>query len=98
MITKIEYTMGLNFDEVVEYIPLLTIDSEVITDGRITQFDISIDYERVNLFYDEITGHFYFQNCSDAISKEIYLIGNYIQSHYNSNDLETLVLDIQEVF
>ena len=59
---------------------------------------MSIDYERINLFYDEETDHFCFQNCSETVSDYVYFIGEHIQNHYDKNNLEAFVIDLQEVF
>jgi len=98
-ILNIEYTTGLNFSNVVEFIPLLTSDNDVVTDKKITHFEIQYSDTLVsNIFYDSVTGHFCLDNTSNEVDESSYFIGEFIQSMYGILDNEELVKTILEKY
>lgn len=58
-IKKIEWEEGLDFNDVGEYIPNITADNDVVTDGKIVRFDIYTtlagEESRASIFFDEKT-------------------------------------------
>ena len=98
-ILNIKYATELSFNKVVEFIPLLTSDNDVVTDGKITHFEIQYSDAVVsNLFYDSMTGHFCLDNTSNEVDESSYLIGEFIQSMYGILDNENLIKTIMETF
>lgn len=96
----IQYTTQLSFEDVLNFIPLLTIDNDVVTDNNITHFELHINEEKVNVFYDEVTKHYCLDNCSDEIAEYANNIGEFIQAYYLmvTSNLESLSKTILEVF
>jgi hypothetical protein len=96
----IQYTTQLSFEDVLEFIPMLTIDNDVVTDNKITHLKLYINEEKVNVFYDEATKHYCLDNCSEDISEYANRIGEFIQAYCLtvSSDLESLSKKLLEVF
>ena len=98
---KIKAT-SLNFEDVVEYIPLLTIDNNVVTEGRIMYFEILLNTQTANLFFDNATGDYCFKENTSS-----YEIGDTIQSNFfkhktveeflSSDNLNNLTKEIKDI-
>ena len=94
--------ISLNFEDVVEYIPLLTIDNNVVTEGRIMHFEISSDSQTANLFFDNATGDYCFKE-----DNRLYEVGDTIQSNFfrhrtveeflSSDNLNNLTNEIKDI-
>ena len=93
---------SLSFEDVVKYIPLLSIDNNVITRERIMHFVIILDGLKANLFFDNATGDYCFKE-----DTSLYEIGDIIQSNFfkhttveaflSSDNLEYLSQEIKDI-
>lgn len=90
--TNAEYDTGLDWDEITEYIPNLTIDSGVFNDGNIIKFDLEINKENnITLFYDEISKEYTYSNDAEANINILETVGQMLQNGY---DYQTLTDNI----
>ena len=93
---------SLNFEDVVEYIPLLTIENNVVTEGHIMHFEIILHGLKCHLFFDNATGDYCFKD-----NTSLYEVGETIQSNFfrhatveeflSSNNLKKLTNEIKDV-
>lgn len=63
MLKIVNHTYGLNFKDVQKYLPQLTIDNEVATNGAILHLEILYNQQSFNLFVDNPYATILFQ-CS----------------------------------
>jgi len=94
MVKEIQYLCGLNFEDVVEYIPNLTTDNDVVTDGAIIDFQVQYFEEEYHLFVDISTMEYCFKaDYSDDVCSLLSEIGDIILEKYYffKNDLDELV-------
>jgi len=80
---KIVVTYGVTFESMVtNHIPMLTLENNVVNDGKIIQFTININSIIENLFFDYVTGEFCYSAEVEENSELLYDLGNMIQSHF----------------
>ena len=107
-VKEIRYTTGLSFEDIVDnYIPTLTADNDVVTDGAIIHFEIELDgkSKKAHLFFDSVTSEFCIAKIKDEeVAEYIYEIGAMIQSAFFKRksvgefekDLDDIVSEIKE--
>lgn len=73
MIETIKYSYPLDYEDVLQFIPLLTLDNNVKTNGRILHLEISYFKKLLHLFIDTRTKEYCFNNTNieDLISKKV---------------------------
>ena len=94
-IEHIEYEFGLDFDDVTEYIPTLTIDNQVITDVKICQIGIKFKnmLELNYIFVDLETMEY----CFNSICEALHGIGDIFITYYKQySNIEDLLNYIKE--
>jgi len=99
MVKEIQYLCGLSFEDVAEYIPTLTTDNDVVTDGAIIDFQVQYFEEEYHLFVDTSTMQYCFNaDYSDGIDSLLSEIGDIIlaKCHFFKDDLDELVDYIYE--
>lgn len=69
--------ISLNFEDVVKYIPLLTIENNVVTEGHLMHFEIILHGFKSHLFFDNATGDYCFED-----NTSLYEVGEIIQSNF----------------
>lgn len=69
--------ISLNFEDVVKYIPLLTIENNVVTEGHLMHFEIILHRFKSHLFFDNATGDYCFED-----NTSLYEVGEIIQSNF----------------
>ena len=103
---EIEVIYGVTFEEMQEFIPMITIDNDVVNDGDIIHFGFMVDGMKQDLFFDYITGEFCFDSTTQESSEKVYEIGSIVQSHYYKytsinnflleENQETMINDIKD--
>jgi len=98
VLKQIQYNYGLDFNDVLEYIPMLTIDNNVKSDGKILHLQISYCTRTLHLFIDTKTKEYCFNSKNDKESDLLYEIGDIVLAklHRYKNDLEALIAYIQK--
>lgn len=102
-IQKVTIETGLEFLDVVEYIPTLTTENDVVTDGKIVKFEVLLGNGKMqHVFLDLATAEY----CFKPTKYRLEVVGDLILSHYfkysnitdflNEENMEWLVLDILE--
>ena len=94
---------SLNFEDVVKYIPLLTIENNVVTEGHIMHFEITLHGFKRHLFFDNSTGDYCFED-----NASLYEAGKIIQSNFfrhttireflTSDNLKNLTKEIKDYY
>ena len=82
MITKIEYSYPLDYEDVLQFIPMLTLDNNVKTDGKILHIEISYFKKVLHLFIDTRTKDYCFNTNIEDESNILYEIGDIVLSKY----------------
>ena len=98
MIT-VQYEAGLSFEDVEEFIPMLTIDNAVKSQDEIIHFELFFeDKSKTNLFFDEKTKEFVYDNAQN--NELVYSIGEKIVSLHKkyADDLEFLTTKLLKEF
>ena len=96
---KIQYSYGLDFSDVLEYIPMLTIYNQVKSDGKILHLQISYCKKILHLFIDTKTKEYCFNSSNNQDENDLlYEIGDIVLSkyHHYKDDLEALIVYIQK--
>ena len=98
MIEKIEYSYPLDFEDVLQFIPMLTLDNNVKTDGRILHLEISYFKKFLHLFIDTRTKEYCFNTNIKDESNILYEIGDIVLSKYKyfKDDFQELIKYIQK--
>ena len=93
MLNIIKHTYGLNFKDVQEYLPQLTIHNEVVTSGAILHLEIMYNQQRLNLFIDTHTQQYCFNAADENVNDVMYEIGDIALAKYRhyKNDIEALI-------
>lgn len=89
----IKYTFGLDYYEVLDYIPQLTASNEVVTDGKILHLEVSYLKKDMNLFIDLKTMEYCYSVLEEKESELLDEIGSIIISKYHlyKNDFDSLI-------
>lgn len=92
MVKQIHYSYGLDFEDVLKYIPKLTTSNEVVTDGKILHLQIEYFTKMIHLFVDTSTMEYCFDTKSEDESDLLFEIGDIVLSKYHlfKDDLEGL--------
>lgn len=92
MVKQIHYSYGLDFEDVLKYIPKLTASNEVVTDGKILHLQLQYFTKEINLFVDTSTMEYCFDTKSDDESDLLFEIGDIVLAkyHFFNADLEGL--------
>jgi len=90
-IIDIDYDEGLDFDDVLSQIPMITTDNDVVTDGRIVRYTVTLNTNRsVSVFYDEVTSE-YAYDVRDITEEEIEICDEIgIELKKSNGNYETL--------
>ncbi len=81
MVSNIQYNYPLNFEDVLQFIPFLTIDNDVKTDGKILHLEITLCTEQpLHLFIDLKTKEYCFNIVDEIQSGLLYEIGDLVLS------------------
>jgi hypothetical protein len=93
MLNIIKHTYGLNFKDVQEYLPQLTIHNEVVTSGAILHLEIMYNQQRLNLFIDTHTQQYCFNAADENVNDVMYEIGDIALAKYRhyKNNREALI-------
>ncbi|MEV9477883.1 hypothetical protein [Aliarcobacter butzleri] len=91
----IDYQSGLDFSDVTKYIPMLTTENGVITDGEIFHLKVMLKGKKTfrHLFIDLNTMEFTYLENDQEISDLLYSIGDIFISYYNQYkpDIDSLI-------
>ncbi|WP_418181282.1 hypothetical protein ACNSOL_12300 (plasmid) [Aliarcobacter lanthieri] len=94
-VLSIDYQSGLDFSDVTKYIPTLTVDNGVVTDGEIWHLKVSLKGKKSfrHLFIDVNTMEFAYLENTQEISDLLYSIGDIFISYYNQYkpDIDSLI-------
>ena len=98
MIEKIEYSYPLDYEDVLQFIPMLTLDNNVKTNGRILHLEISYFKKLLHLFIDTRTKEYCFNTNIEDESNILYEIGDIVLSKYKyfKEDFQELIKYIQK--
>lgn len=93
MLNIIKHTYGLSFKDVKKYLPQLTTNNEVVTNGAILHLEIMYNQQKLNLFVDTHTQHYCFNAADEEANDVMYEIGDGVLSKYRhyKNDIEALI-------
>lgn len=96
MLNIIKHTYGLSFKDVQEYLPQLTTNNDVVTDGAILHLEISYSKKLLHLFIDTNTQHYCFNAADEDVNDVMYEIGDGVIAKYRhyKNNLEALISNI----
>ncbi len=81
MVSGIKYNFPLDFEDVLQFIPFLTIDNDVKTDGKILHLEITQSTEQpLHLFIDLKTKEYCFNTTDEIQSGLLYEVGDMVLS------------------
>jgi hypothetical protein len=94
---NLEYSYPLDFEDVLQFLPMLTTDNDVVTDGKILHLAITSTYtnELLHLFIDLKTKEYCFNGKSDDESKLLYEIGDIVLSKLHIFKLNRYEFDFE---
>lgn len=81
MVSSIQYNYPLDYEDVLQFIPFLTTDNDVKTDGKILHLEIALSTEQpLHLFIDLKTKEYCFNTTDETKSGLLYEIGDIVLS------------------
>lgn len=83
VVSSITYNYPLDFEDVMQFIPMLTTDNDVKTDGKILHLEITITNtvtKSLHLFIDLKTKEYCFNHLEKEESNLLYEIGDMVLS------------------
>jgi len=96
VISSIQYNFPLDFEDVLQFIPFLTTDNYVITDGKILHLEITLCTEQpLHLFIDLKTKEYCFTTTDEIQSGLLYEIGDLVLSKLHRFKLNRYDVDFE---
>lgn len=99
MVSSIKYNYPLDYEDVLQFIPMLTTDNEVKTDGKILHLEItkSNTTKPCHLFIDLKTKEYCFNHLDKDESDLLYEIGDMVISKLHRFKLNRYEVDFEGI-
>ena len=97
MVSGITYNYPLDFEDVLQFIPMLTVDNDVITDGKILHLEITKTNttKPLHLFIDLKTKEYCFNYKKQRDTDLLYEIGDMVISKLHRFKLNRYDVDFE---